>query len=64
MFEQEPTPTDNPLLDLPNVISAPHMAGVTKEALERMSLQAARNILSVFDGAPIRDNVINKEALG
>jgi hypothetical protein len=29
-----------------------------------MGLQAARNILSVFDGAPIRDNVINKEVLG
>jgi D-3-phosphoglycerate dehydrogenase len=63
VFLEEPTPTDNPLLKLPNVISAPHMAGVTKEALERMSLQAARNILSVFDGAPIRGNIINKEVL-
>ena len=63
VFEQEPTPADNPLLRLPNVISAPHMAGVTRESLDRMGLQAARNILSVLDGRPIRDNVINKEVL-
>jgi hypothetical protein len=29
-----------------------------------MSLQTAKNILSVFDGDIIRDNVVNKEALG
>jgi D-3-phosphoglycerate dehydrogenase / 2-oxoglutarate reductase len=63
VFDQEPTPVDNPLLKLPNVISAPHMAGVTRESLDRMGLQTARNILSVLDGKPIRENVINKEVL-
>jgi D-3-phosphoglycerate dehydrogenase len=63
VFEQEPTPADNPLLKLPNVISAPHMAGVTRESLDRMGLQTARNILSVLDGKPIRENVINQEVL-
>jgi D-3-phosphoglycerate dehydrogenase / 2-oxoglutarate reductase len=63
VFEQEPTPPDNPLLRLANVISAPHMAGVTRESLDRMGLQTARNILSVFDGTPIRENVINPEVL-
>ena len=29
-----------------------------------MSLQTAKNILSAFDGDIIRDNVVNKEALG
>jgi len=63
VFAAEPTPADNPLLRLPNLISAPHMAGVTRESLDRMGLETARNILSVLDGHPIRDNVINKEVL-
>jgi D-3-phosphoglycerate dehydrogenase len=63
VFEQEPTPIGNPLLKLGNVISAPHMAGVTRESLDRMGLQTARNILSALDGNPIRENVINKEVL-
>ena len=61
---EEPTPADNPLMKLANVISAPHMAGVTRESLDRMGLQTASNILSVLDGEPIRENVINKEVLG
>jgi len=64
VFDQEPTPVDNPLLKLPNVVAAPHMAGVTRESLDRMGLQAARNILSALDGKPIRENVINQEVLG
>jgi len=40
------------------------MAGVTRESLDRMGLQTAKNIISVLDGAPIRENVINKEVLG
>ncbi|HJQ56539.1 MAG TPA: hydroxyacid dehydrogenase [Vineibacter sp.] len=64
VFEQEPTPKDNPLLMLPNVVSSPHMAGVTVEAVARMAQATAENMLSVLDGKPIRDNVINKEVLG
>jgi D-3-phosphoglycerate dehydrogenase len=40
------------------------MAGVTREAMDRMGLQTAKNILSAFDGDPIKDNVVNKEVLG
>ena len=63
VFEQEPPPGDNPLLTLSNVITAPHLAGVTREALDRMGLQTARNIISALDGAPIRENVINQDVL-
>jgi D-3-phosphoglycerate dehydrogenase len=63
VFAQEPPPVPYPLFDLPNVIIAPHVAGVTWEAVDRMSEQTARNILSALDGDPIRQNVINQDVL-
>jgi len=63
VFDAEPTPADNPLLTLPNIIVAPHMAGVTQEALERMAVACVRNILSAIDGRPEAENVVNKEVL-
>ena len=63
VFSEEPINLDNPLLQLDNVITAPHMAGVTREALERMGINAVKNILSVLDGHPIEDHTINKEVL-
>jgi D-3-phosphoglycerate dehydrogenase / 2-oxoglutarate reductase len=51
------------LLGLKNFIAAPHVAGVTREAVDRMAVVAVQNILSVLDGKPIRDNVVNKEVL-
>ncbi len=63
VFEQEPPPIGAALHALPNVIMAPHVAGVTREAVDRMSEQTARNILSVLDGEPIRQNVINPDVL-
>jgi D-3-phosphoglycerate dehydrogenase len=63
VFEQEPPPLGHALFELPNVIIAPHVAGVTREALDRMGEQTARNILSALDGEPIRQNVINLDVL-
>jgi D-3-phosphoglycerate dehydrogenase / 2-oxoglutarate reductase len=61
VFDEEPTPPDNPLLRLDQVISSPHMAGVTTEAVAAMAVATSRNILSVLDGSPIRENTINPE---
>src|SRR4029077_5040449 len=48
VFQQEPPAVPYPLSELPNVVVAPHVAGVTWEAVDRMSEQTARNILSVL----------------
>jgi len=64
VFAQEPPPSGHSLFELSNVIMAPHVAGVTREAVDRMSVQTARNILSALDGDPIRQNVINQDVLG
>ena len=63
VFDMEPTPVSNNLLKLDRVIAAPHMAGVTVESVAGMAAATARNMLSVIDGQPNRDNVVNKEAL-
>jgi D-3-phosphoglycerate dehydrogenase / 2-oxoglutarate reductase len=64
VLEHEPPEPRNPLLKLSNIILAPHMAGVTREALDRMAVSLVNNILSVFDGRPDMDNVVNKEVYG
>lgn len=63
VFEAEPTPISNGLLKLENVITSPHMAGVTVKSVAGMGRVTAENILSVLDAKPNRDNVINKEVL-
>lgn len=63
VFAAEPVAADNPLLGLSSVILSPHMAGVTVEATARSGRAAVSNILSVFDGRPIRENVVNPEVL-
>ena len=54
---------DDVLADRLTVERAQDVAGVTVEAVVRMSEQTARNILSALDGEPIRQNVINQDVL-
>jgi D-3-phosphoglycerate dehydrogenase / 2-oxoglutarate reductase len=63
VFDREPPSSDNPLLRLPQVILAPHMAGVTKESFDRMAVAVATNLLDLLDGRPNLEHVVNKEVL-
>ena len=52
VLEVEPTPADNPLFDLDNVIITPHMAGQSRETALRAAQFAYGNILQVLNGGP------------
>ena len=64
VLDKEPPDPANKLFGLESVIFSPHMAGVTKEASDRMAVTAIENILSVFDGRPNAAHCVNKEVLG
>ena len=64
VFVQEPLPKDSPLLASDKIFTAPHMAGVTRESVDKMSSTAIANMLSVLDGNPLRENAVNPEVLG
>ena len=49
VYAVEPTPTDNPLLQLENVVLTPHMSAHTDDALRAMSLVAA-DVVRVLQG--------------
>jgi len=63
VFDREPPAANNPLLALPQVVLAPHMAGVTKESFDRMAVAVATNLLDFLDGNPKQDHVVNQEVL-
>ncbi len=60
VFDKQPLATDHPLLALDNVVLTPHQAGLTVEAVERMSEGAAQETLRLLKGEkPL--NLVNPE---
>jgi phosphoglycerate dehydrogenase-like enzyme len=62
VFEQEPTPADNPILTLDNVIVSPHALCWTDELFGNIARTAIGAIVAVHDGRR-PDFVVNAEAL-
>jgi D-3-phosphoglycerate dehydrogenase / 2-oxoglutarate reductase len=50
VFEEEPSPVDNPLFGLDNVVCTSHVAGVTREAHRQAALQVTGEMLRVLRG--------------
>jgi len=50
VYDPEPTSPNNPLLKLPNVVFAPHVASFTDQGLKLMGDGTADQILQVLRG--------------
>jgi D-3-phosphoglycerate dehydrogenase / 2-oxoglutarate reductase len=62
-FEVEPTPPDNPILKLDNVIVTPHAAGFSDEAVRSGQRMGAEVMASMLTGA-FPENICNPEVRG
>jgi D-3-phosphoglycerate dehydrogenase len=63
VFEQEPTPVDNPLRRMDNVFFSPHVGGFTVESEARALDLVRENLTRVLDGEEPA-NVVNGVRLG
>ncbi len=61
VFDEEPLPTDHPLLSLDNVLLTPHLGYVTQKTYRTFYGQTLANIRSFIEGQPQR--VMNPEVL-
>ena len=57
VFEKEPTPADNPLLQMEEVILTPHLGASTSEAQESVAVAIAEQIADYLSTGPIRNAV-------
>jgi len=62
VFEQEPTPMDNPLLKLDNIVVAPHISSASYETRSKMAEMVADNLVAFFEGKT-PPNLVNSEVL-
>ena len=64
VFEEEPTDPNNPLYQLDNVIVSAHVAGNDELSLVEMGLEAAQNIVDLYDGKWPGGSVVNRDLEG
>lgn len=60
VFEEEPVPTDHPLLSLPNVTALPHIGSASVRTRTRMAELAAENLLDGLAGR-VPKCLVNRE---
>jgi len=58
VFEREP-PGGSPLLNAPNVVLSPHVAGVDEQAFEDMATMAAQTIVDLYQGRWPGERIVN-----
>ncbi len=62
VFEQEPIPPDDPLIQLKNVVLAPHAASASYETRSRMAEIVAENLITFLNGK-VPPTLVNKEVV-
>jgi len=50
VFEKEPPPPDHPFFKVERILLSPHIAGATRECLERTAAQTAAQVIDVLEG--------------
>ena len=63
VLEAEPPPAGHPLFAVPDVLLSPHSAAVTAEAMLRMAVESADNVVAALAGTLDPGVVINPEVL-
>ena len=64
VFEQEPTPADNPLFQLDNIILSAHVAGTHKTLMENQAKAGAEAIAeAIYQEGQYDLNIVNKKQL-
>lgn len=62
VYQKEPPPEDNPLVNLPGVIHTPHLAASTDDAQIQVGVDAVQQVIDALTKGEYR-NVVNSEVL-